>query len=75
MRVVKRYNQHRRDLDCDLECENCGYKLLIKGAYDDENYWNNVIPGLRCSKCKKSSNQLGTKNIDVSTRYPEGFQV
>jgi len=38
MRVLKIYNQYRRDCWADVECENCGYKKTIKSAYDDRKY-------------------------------------
>ena len=75
MKVLKIYNQHRRDCWCDLECENCEEKETKKGAYDDRNYWDNVVPSFQCPKCGKSSNDLGTEKEQISTKYPEGFQV
>ena len=76
MRVLKIYNQHRRDCWCDLECENCGYRETIKGAYDDRNYWDNVIPNRKCKKCGKSTNDLGIRiKQKIATRYPEGMRV
>ena len=76
MKVIKIYNQHRRDCTCDLECENCGNKKTNHNAYDDRNYWDNVIPSQKCEKCGSSSNDLGLKiNQEISTKYPEGLQV
>ena len=87
MKVIKIYGQTRRDCKCDLECENCGNKETYGGAYDDRNFWDNVIPVLpclilasyfqlyQCSKCGKSSNDLGIKKEHIPTKYPEGFQV
>ena len=74
MKVIKRYNQNRRDLTIDLECEGCGEKQT-RGAYDDRNYWDNVVPNFKCPKCNKSSNDLGTKKEFIGTKYPEGFQI
>jgi len=48
MKVIKIYGQTRRDCKCDLECENCGNKETYGGAYDDRNFWDNVIPVLPC---------------------------
>ena len=66
----------RRDCDCDLECENCGYKETIKTAYDDRNYWDNVVPNFKCDKCGDSTNDLGVRiKQHIQTKYPEGFQI
>ena len=75
MKVLKIYNQMRRDCDCDLECESCGNKETDGGAYDDRNYWDNVIPAQKCEKCGKSTNDLGTPKEHISTKYPEGFLI
>lgn len=71
MKFLRKYNQFRRDCDCDLECENCGNLETIKDAYDDRNYWDNVVPNFKCSKCEKSSNDLGIKPIEVATKYAD----
>ena len=76
MKVLKIYNQVRRDCNCDLECENCGNKETDDGAYDDRNYWDNVIPNEKCSKCGESTNDLDIKiKQSIQTKHPEGQQV
>ena len=75
MKVLKKYDQYRRDCKCDLECENCGHKETDKSAYDDRNFWVNVIPNRRCGKCGKSTIDLGLKPAEQQTRYAEGYQV
>ena len=75
MIVLRRYNQHRRDLDIDMECESCGQQETYNSAYDDRNFWDNVIPNRECKNCGKSSNDLGTDRQSIATKYPEGFQV
>ena len=75
MKVIKRYNQHRRDLHIDMECENCKAVETDKNAYDDTNFWVNVVPAIKCKECGKSSNDLGIKPKDTGTKYPEGFQI
>ena len=75
MKVVKRYNQHRRDLTIDLQCENCGNKKIVTSAYDDTNYWVNVVPNMRCSECEKTSKELGSVIENIGTKYPEGYQI
>lgn len=75
MKVTKRYNQHRRDLDIDMECEGCGATDSYGDAYDDENFWVNVVPSFNCPECGKSTKDLGLEPEDTHTKYPEGFQV
>jgi hypothetical protein len=69
MRVLRKYNQFRRDCWCDLECEGCGNKETITNAYDDRNYWDNVVPSYKCDKCGKSTNDMGLKPVHVCTKY------
>ena len=71
MKVIKRYNQMRRDLSIDMECESCGEKESYRNAYDDRNFWDNVVPDFKCPKCEKSSNDLGTKPDIIKTKYAE----
>lgn len=75
MLVTRRYNQHRRDLSIDLECENCHVTTTIRNAYDDRNYWDNVVPSIPCKKCGASTNSIGAKAQAIPTRYPEGVDV
>ena len=75
MKVIKRYNQHRRDLTIDVQCESCEAIEIISSAYDDTNYWVNVVPSFKCKKCGKSSNDLGIRPESIGTKYPEGMQV
>jgi len=69
MKVIKKYNQHRRDCDIDIECEKCGDKRIVEGAYDDRNMWDNVVPNWRCEKCGESTKSLGLKIEKVTTKY------
>ena len=75
MKVIRRYNQYRRDLSIDMECENCKTADTYTGAYDDRNFWDNVVPNFECKKCGKSSNMLGVEVEYQATTYPEGFQI
>jgi len=75
MKVIRKFDQHRRDCKCDLECENCGYKKTYNSAYDDRNFWDNVVPSWKCDKCGKSTKDLGLEPEYRETRYPEGYQV
>jgi len=75
MKVTKRYNQHRRDLSIDLECEGCGAAQTNKGAYDDTNFWVNVVPSFKCEKCGKSSKDLNIRPESIGNKYPDEMQV
>lgn len=76
MKVTRIFNQFRRDCACDLECENCGNKKTNCGAYDDRNYWDNVIPNQKCKKCKKSTNDLDIKiKQNIQTKYPDEMHI
>jgi len=71
MKVIKRYNQIRRDLCIDTECESCGAMDKCAFAYDDRNYWDNVVPNFKCPKCGESSNSLGIKTEQIGTKYSD----
>lgn len=75
MQVIKRYNQHRRDLDIDMKCENCGALLTYEGAYDDRYFWDKVVPDKKCTECGKSTFDLGLEPEPMGTRYDESEQV
>lgn len=75
MKVIKRYNQHRRDLTIDMECEFCKYRATYKEAYDDTNFWVNVVPNFKCERCNNSSKDLGLEPENIHTKYPEGMQI
>ena len=74
MKVLQKYNQHRRDCWVDLRCEGCNSEYTYKGAYDDRNFWDNVIPSFKCKECGKSSNDLGTKPEVIATKY-DSYEV
>lgn len=75
MKVIKRYDQYRRDLSIDMVCENCGKEKTYKNAYDDTNFWVNVVPHFKCEECGKSTTDLGLKPDDIGTMYPDGMQL
>ena len=75
MKVLSKYNQHRRDCWADYECEACGAKQTDEYAYDDRNYWDNVVPNLKCESCGKSTKDLGLEPEKVGTRYAAGEVV
>ena len=56
MKITKTYNWNRRDFSFDAKCEHCGKEQKDAGyGYDDNNYYNNVIPSIKCLKCGESS--------------------
>jgi hypothetical protein len=71
MKVTNKYNQFRRDCSIDMECEACGAKDTYKFAYDDRNFWDNVVPGFKCKKCDKSTKDLGLEPEKIATRYAD----
>lgn len=75
MKVTRRYDQHRRDLSIDMECEGCGATETYDSAYDDRNFWDNVVPSFHCKQCGKSTKDLGLEPEAIETKYPEGMQL
>ena len=71
MKVLKIYNQYRRDCRIDLKCENCGHEEINQTGYDDRNFWDNVIPDRKCPVCGKSTNDLGLKPDSIKTKYDD----
>jgi hypothetical protein len=75
MKVIKRYDQLRRDLYIDIQCEACGSIRKKVNAYDDAYFWNNVIFNMKCKSCHLSTKDQGLKVQEIGTRYSEGSQV
>jgi len=75
MKVIREYNQHRRDLIIDMKCESCGKEENHRYAYDDRNFWDNVVPNFKCPTCDKSSNDLNINHEKIETKYPEYLQI
>lgn len=61
MKIVRHYNWNRRDFTADILCESCGHKDTVS-AYDDEHYYNNVIPDMQCQACGKTGRQYHAEN-------------
>jgi len=55
MKITKTYNWSRRDFSYDSTCEHCGHIEKNGSGYDDSNYYNNVMPQVKCKKCGESS--------------------
>lgn len=75
MKVTKRYNQHRRDLTIDTQCEACGTTNTVKNAYDDGPYWTKWQPQQKCPSCGESTESLNLKPADLHTRYDAWEEV
>jgi len=71
MKVLEKYNQSRRDCWCDMKCEGCGALETGKDAYDDRNFWDNVVPNFKCKGCGKSTKDLGIQAEVIPTRYSD----
>jgi len=69
MRITKTYNWSRRDFCASMECESCKRTQENDSCYDDENYYDNVVPNIKCKKCGESTNSLGLEKQNISTRY------
>ena len=70
MKIKKIIEQIRRDFSALMLCEFCGHEQKLSSGYDDRYYHDNVIPGIKCKSCDKSTLDGGTQ-----TKYPEGFQI
>lgn len=75
MKVIKKYDQYRRDCYIDIECEGCGNQKIRVGAYDDRNMWDNVVPNWKCEKCGESTKTLGEDVEHVTTKYADHWVV
>jgi hypothetical protein len=71
MKLLKTRDQHRRDCWIDVECEACKAVETNLSAYDDRNYWDNVLPNMKCNNCGKSTIDLGLSTQHIATKYGE----
>ena len=55
MKITKTYAWSRRDFYYDATCEHCGHVSKEDSGYDDSNYYNNVMPQIKCKECGESS--------------------
>lgn len=54
--------KNRNDFKAVFVCEHCGHEFKEWG-YDDDNYWNNVMPNALCPKCGKNSNNENEEQL------------
>ena len=71
MKLLKINSQHRRDCYCDFVCEGCGVIEKNRSAYDDRNFWDNVVPDMKCKKCGKNAKELGSRLETIPTKYAD----
>ena len=69
MKLTKIISQSRRDVYITIKCEGCNALETNVSAYDDRNYWDNVLPDRKCKSCGKSSIDLGTPGEHIATKY------
>lgn len=71
MKIIKTYAWNRRDFSATLKCEdeNCGHTQEHTSCYDDDNYYQNVVPTIPCKKCGKTTLQLGAKIDPSNLKY------
>jgi len=74
MKLISKNDQFRRDCYIDIECQNCKHKKCNFRAYDDRHYWDNVLPNIKCEKCKESTNSLNAEKQYIPTKYGE-FEI
>lgn len=75
MKIKRIISQYRRDFRADYECESCGHIEHNGDGYDDANFHENVIPGMKCQKCGKTSADAKEEYRPMQTKYPAGLQV
>ena len=57
MKIKKIISQHRRYFTAIYECQHCGHEERESG-YDDDNFHQNVIPNMECSKCGQKGGEV-----------------
>lgn len=71
MKIKEIISQHRRDFKALYECEHCGHESVGTG-YDDTNFHHNVVPEMKCQRCKKKA---GDNFRPLATKYPDEMQI
>ena len=75
MKIIRQYNWNRRDFCYDMKCEHCDHIVKNRSGYDDDNYYNNVMPQIKCPKCNESSDSKQSEELQtkVIPRYDPNF--
>ena len=71
MKIKKMLSQHRRDFQAIYVCESCGHEET-KSGYDDNHFHKEVVPKMKCKKCKEISPNT---YIPKSTKYKDGQSI
>lgn len=71
MQITKTYNWNRRDFSYDAKCEHCGNESKNNSGYDDANYYNNVVPDMKCDACGESSNSKKIEGAPTTRVVPK----
>lgn len=60
-----------------IKCENpeCGKVEKDVSGYDDDNFWQNVLPKKKCGTCTKSTEDMGAQVEPVIPKYNPWKQV
>jgi transcription elongation factor Elf1 len=74
LKIKEILKRNRRDFKSVFECEGCG-NTEERWGYDDDNFHQIVIPGLKCSVCGKTGAECGAEYQPLQPKYPEGMQV
>jgi hypothetical protein len=75
MYIIKTYGWSRRDFSYDCKCEHCGAVRKDLSGYDDNNYYENVIPNIKCNECNESTNSKKSEQtvLKNKSRYDENL--
>jgi C4-type Zn-finger protein len=75
MKITKTYSWNRRDFSYDAKCESCGHESKNYSGYDDRNYYDNVMPAMKCEKCGRCSNDTDSAPDKTSLKYDENITM
>lgn len=67
MKIKEKASQYRRDFTAVYGCEHCGETETSSG-YDDSYFHSQVIPGMKCKSCGKTS---GDDYKSQATKYAD----
>jgi hypothetical protein len=68
MYIINTYNWLRRDFCAVLKCEDCEHEQAQHGCYDDDNYYNNVVPNIRCKVCGVTTRTKKSTAPEIKTQ-------
>jgi hypothetical protein len=71
MKITETYGWHRRDFSFTAKCEHCGNVETNINGYDDDNFYNNVVPDMKCTKCSESTNSKPNDNVPKTIIIPK----